>query len=449
MSMSIGGLASGLDTTGIIDNLMKIEAIPQTQLQSKQKTTNSFITALQALNTKVASLTENAAKAMKAASFDVWKGNASADSVTVATATGATAGSIEFRVDALAQGRSSLSGVLADASTLLTDGKFTITDGKGVSHEITPSSTSLTDLASAINAKSDLGVKATLVNTAGGSRLQLSSTATGATEGSYTVTSGSAEGDFSQIRAAQDAQITLWPDLALPGSAVTSASNTFDDLMAGVDVTVTKVSAPTDAAITVDVVKDDDAITKLGENLVAQLNLILSEISSQSKVTTSTSSTGTATAKGGVFTGDSGVRQLASQISEAASFPVDGKSPASIGITLNRDGTFAFDAAKFKTAFTDDPSATQAMLTGVATRIEAAGKATSHKDEGTLTRRIQGQQSLAADYTKQIERWDDRLEQRRANLVQVYTALEVALSGIQSQSTWLSGQLASLPSWDS
>ena len=49
---------------------------------------------------------------------------------------------------------------------------------------------------------------------------------------------------------------------------------------------------------------------------------------------------------GGLFTGDSAVRTLQQQISEAASYPVDGVSPSTVGITIAKDGTFSFDDAK-------------------------------------------------------------------------------------------------------
>ncbi len=51
--MSIDGLASGLNTTQLIAQLMQVEAIPQTQLKATVASTNKVITALQGLNTSV------------------------------------------------------------------------------------------------------------------------------------------------------------------------------------------------------------------------------------------------------------------------------------------------------------------------------------------------------------------------------------------------------------
>ncbi len=125
------------------------------------------------------------------------------------------------------------------------------------------------------------------------------------------------------------------------------------------------------------------------------------------------------------------------------STPVNGKSPSSIGIVIQKDGTFSFDAAVFQKALADDPQGTQAMLSGVATNVGAAATAASDKYTGSITTSITGQQSVAKDLTTQIDNWSDRLTARRATLQAQYSALETSLSKLQSQSAWLSSQLAS------
>ena len=67
---SISGLVSGLDTTSIISQLMQLEAAPQTLLKNKQATESSTVSALQTLNTKIASL---ATAATTASDADSWK----------------------------------------------------------------------------------------------------------------------------------------------------------------------------------------------------------------------------------------------------------------------------------------------------------------------------------------------------------------------------------------
>jgi len=47
---------------------------------------------------------------------------------------------------------------------------------------------------------------------------------------------------------------------------------------------------------------------------------------------------------------------------------------------------------------------------------------------------------------EQVASWDVRLDLRKTALERQWSALEVSLSKLQSQSSWLSGQLAGLPS---
>lgn len=447
MSMSINGLASGLDTAGIVDQLMQLEAIPQTYVKQKKTATDNFVTALQALNAKVSSLSDNAEALTKANSFAKWTATSSSAHATVSAGETATLTDLEFKVNKLAQGQSILTGVVASAADLVDgSGNFTFTAGTGADNGHTvavAADASLQDIATAVNGL-NTGVRATVVSTADGQRLQLTNSTTGLEKGIVAITSGT--GATAQtIKSAQDAEIELWPGLGLSGSIMTSASNTFENLATGVSVTVAKVHAADEDATTVAVAKDDTAITKLASNLVSQVGLVLSEISNRAKVTVDSSGS-TTSATGGLFTGDAQTRMLSSQISDALSYPVGGKSPSTIGIEIQRDGTFLFKEDKFKEAMAADPEGTQEFLKELGTRVHDAAKTASDKYDGSLTLRVQSQQSLSATYTKQIEEWDLRLELRRATLNRTYSALEVALSNMQAQQSQLSSQLSSLSS---
>ncbi len=53
------------------------------------------------------------------------------------------------------------------------------------------------------------------------------------------------------------------------------------------------------------------------------------------------------------------------------------------------------------------------------------------------------------DLNKQISDWDDRLATRQAILTKTYSDMEVALNTIKSQGSYLTSQLASLPTMSS
>ncbi|MBO3084946.1 flagellar filament capping protein FliD [Cellulomonas fengjieae] len=446
-SLGIDGLVSGLDTTALINSLMAAEAAPQTLLKSKQTSTTTLATALQALNARVASLAESATKAAKVDSWNATAATASATSVTATTTTGAQPTALTFTVDAVAQSQVSLTQPFKDLVDL-TGGASTLTIRKqdGTLTEIAVG----TDAAATARAisSSSAGVSAVAVTVNGETRLQLTGTSTGAS-GGFTVLAGTKAqveaGTATPIgltgtRTAQDAKITLWPGSGA-AQQVSSATNAFTDVLAGTSITVSKLETD---PVTLTVATDTAALTKLASDLVGSLGVVLSEISSRSAATTTTTADGRTAVTGGLFSGDSAVRGIQQQLATAASYGVDGVSPSSVGITVDRYGAFTFDDKVFAAALAADPEKVQKVVAGLAQRVADVATGTSDKIDGTLTLKIKGQQGMVTDLGKQIEEWDRRLAMRREALAATYSALEVTLSGLNSQSSWLSSQLASL-----
>ena len=434
MAFAIDGLVSGLQTTSMIDSLMKIEAMPQTLLKGKVSATQSIVTALQALNSKVADLATLAGKTAKAGALDLYKASSSSTDVTATVASPSTTGQIEMVVDKLAQAQN----VVSDALAAWPDTNITITSASGVATPIAAASTSLDDVVSAINS-ADAGVRAVKVAAGGGLyRVQLTAAETGVA-GGFTISGTTAS--FTEIRAAQDAQAVMWKGTAAE-TTITSSTNTFSDLLPGVGVTVSAVSAD---PVTVTVTRDDAKISATASSLISGVNDLLAFISVKTAVTNSTDASGAPKVSGGIFTGDSTVRDVQQKILSAASAPVGGRSPSEFGISITRTGTMEFDADKFSAALAADPAATQAAVQEIASRIQTVAAAASDKYDGQITSKITGQQSLLKDMGGQITDWDQRLSVRRSSLERTYAALEVALSRMNSQSSWLTGQLASLP----
>lgn len=457
-TMGIDGLVSGLETTSIINRLMQVEAMPQTMLKSRQTATTSLVAALQALNTKVASLAQTATKATTADAWSALKASSSASSVTATTttATGATqAGSLTFAVDRLATRQVSLTAPSATVADLVVNGAVTVRAADGTLTEVAVDpAASFSDVARALNG-AGAGVSATVVTVGGVERLQLSSTGTGEAA-AFTLVPGTAADaqagapalGLGTVTAAQDAQVTLWPGSGIVDAngdpvTVTSATNTFADVLPGVSFTVSAVEA---APVTLTVERDDKALSTLASNLVSAIGVVLSEIASRTAPTTTTRDDGTTTVAGGLLSGDSAVRGLQQGLQSAASFPVDGVSPAEVGIVLGRDGTFTFDADAFASALAADPARVQKIVSGLAQRVADVATGASDATTGSLTLRVSGQQTFLKDLGAQIDSWDTRLALRRESLQRTYAALEVALSSMQSQSSWLANQLASLTS---
>lgn len=152
---AIDGLVSGLKTADLIDSLITLQSGTQSLLKNKQSTASSLVTALQSLNTKVASLAEHAAKVAKPASWDVVTATASDKSVTATAGTGAQPATLSFRVGAVAASQSSLVTLPAAGQYGSTTPTFTLTRN-GETTSVTAASTSVPDIVEAFNA-SDTG----------------------------------------------------------------------------------------------------------------------------------------------------------------------------------------------------------------------------------------------------------------------------------------------------
>lgn len=444
-NFGIDGLASNLDTTSIINNLIAIEGNQQVLLKKKQTSASSAVSALQSLNTKVASLAAAAKTAATASSWGAVKATSSATSVTATAATGASLSSLSFTVDAVAAAQSSLLTVPADLDPAKRE--LTITTG-ATAVTITAATSDPRDIAAAINA-SDAGVKATTINVGTAEvpsyRLQLTGTQTGTANGfsvGYAV-AGQADpvaATLSTVRAASDAKITLFPGTPA-AQPVTSTSNTFTGLVPDVSIAVTAAGPDT---VTVDVLRDDAALTKLASSLVSSLNVVLSEITSRTAATKSTAADGGEVVTGGLLAGDSTVRMLQQDVLTAGSASVGGVSPADFGIVIGRDGTFTFNAETFAAKLAEDPAKVQTIVSGVAANVQKVADKASDSVTGSLTTRIQNGESSVKDLGSRISAWDDRLARRRETLMRVYTALEVSMSKTQATSSWLSSQIEQL-----
>ncbi len=445
---SISGLASGLDTASIIDQLMQLEALPQSRLRSQQTAEKSVLTALRALNTDTALLASKAGTLAKAATWQTLKATVTGTGVTATASAAASATSFSFTIDRLAATHQlGFTNGAALTDVVVSGASVTITGSDNVPHSISTGGGTLSELVAAINGStSTTGVKATAVKVADGSyRLLAESSTTGAAT-SFTLTNadGSALLGGAAVRAGADAQISLGL-----GITATSTTNTFAELVPGVTVTL-GATATLGSTATVAVAQDTSTIKSSVSSFVDQLNNLLTSIDTQSATKTSTTAAG-------VLAGDSTARSLRSALLNTVFGTDTTTSMSSLGIQTDRYGKLVFNAETFDKAYAADPAAVAAQFTtgattatdGWAARVATVAKSASDPTTGTIAAAIDGRTPTIDRLTKSIADWDDRLELRRTSLQRTYTALETALSKLQSQGNWLAGQIASLPTYSS
>lgn len=449
--MNIDGLASGMKTKDVIDALMSVAAIPKTLVTNKITDRTTVITNLQSLNSSLQGLADKAKSAASPTSLSRFSATSSADAVTVTAGEKARAFSTAVAVDTLAV---SHAVVTAPGGSDAFSGPFTLVAADGTTTELSPTGAAPSDLAAAINA-AGAGVAATVVPGGRGadgqplSRVQITATRTGA-DAVFTLHRGSAgevaagsatdvsaEAGAAIVGQGTDAVIRLFAGTAAE-QTVSSSSNTFAGIGEGIDITVRAVSAQ---PVTITVAADSTAQSDAAAAFVKDIAALLTRIDNGSKATIA--APGSATTLG-VFTGDSTVRALRGALASAVQSPVDGVSPSTIGINVDKAGVLSFDQEKFTAAMRADPAATQATFSAVSARVRATAAQYSDKYDGLLTQRITGQQTEVKTLRLQVENMDLRLDMRRATLERTYSAMEVRLSGLQSQSSWLTSQLAAL-----
>jgi len=242
------------------------------------------------------------------------------------------------------------------------------------------------------------------------------------------------------VTAGQDAAITVGTD------TIHSASNTFTGLATGLDVTlVPGTVAGTSVDITV--ARDATSAQAAAQGLVDAANDILSTID---KLTAYDATTKTSNS----LSGASSLRDARSRVLDAVSRTVDGSSMAGVGIGTDRYGKVTFDPVKFASAYAANPGTVAGALgapsssavPGLAARLALAGKTISDPTTGVLSTDISGRQTSVSRMQSSIDGWDVKLKAKQDALSRQYASLEVALGKMQDQSSWLSGQIASLPS---
>jgi flagellar hook-associated protein 2 len=191
-SINFTGLGSGTDFNTIIDQLVKIESINKTRLETWKETWQSKIDSMRALNQRMTSIEEGAAAMDTAEEFNVRKATSSADSVATATTTNKAAnGAYQVTVATNSKHILRSAGVASAAAVVVATGASTLrlTIG-GVDHDVAlAGGETLTGLMNAINAQAGTFVTASIEDDGTGSNAQhlVIKSATGGQAGNISV----------------------------------------------------------------------------------------------------------------------------------------------------------------------------------------------------------------------------------------------------------------------
>ncbi len=360
-AITINGLVSGIDTDNIVSGLLDIQqqqldrmALRKTEVQRKQA-------AFSTLESRMLSLRSDAGVLGRTSSNPLTKLSVTAsdsEAISATASSSAVAGVYAMTVNSRAAAHQVASQGFADADAEITQGTFEIRLGSGDVKTITIDSNNatLSGLASAINA-SGSGVSASIIkDSAGGStpyKLLLTGTKTGA-DNAITVTNNLAASggtatkpnlDFlNPVQAAADAEVTLGSGAG--AITVSSSTNRFDDLIAGVSFELMQVSDGQQVSLTV--ARDTTGAVTAVQDFVDSFNAVLSFIDDNSTYNTSTN-------EGGVFLGNAGAIRVQQTLRSTIQNVVPGANPlanrlTSVGLSFTDNGRLQFDQSKLQDA---------------------------------------------------------------------------------------------------
>ncbi len=343
---SVGGLVSGLDTNSIVQQLMQLERAPVERLQARQATYRAKIDAWGTVRTRLAAVRTAVDRLKDATSVRGFATVTSSDEAVVrAAVTGeASPGSLSFTVDRLATHHQVVSGGSFEGpEATVGEGTLTITRGTTTYEVSTNASTTLAQLASEIDSLG-AGVRAMVVSVDGTSyRLFVTAEESGA-DAVFTV-SGTQPGldAFDVVETGVDAQLTVGSGAG--ALTVTRATNTIEDLLPGVTLTLGSTSA---TSVTVSVDRDLDGVVGAVEGLVDAVNQAITTLRDLTRYDPTTK-------QAGALQGDPSAWRLLMDLRSAVSDAVAGlggpyTAASSVGVTLSRDGTFVVDGSALREA---------------------------------------------------------------------------------------------------
>ena len=444
-TFSVGGLASGLDTDSIITQMLQIERIPITQIESKQTALRSVDTAWSGIVTKLSSVRTALDNVKLASDYGSHTSVTSSSDAVAVTRNGSPApGGLSFTVTNLAstyQGTLSGATTLSSASDLVGAGTLRIQHADGTAFaEIDTTGKTLAQVATAIQTKAGIQVNASVQQASDGNvRLVLSSRRSGSDGGLvFDLTGAPASlNTETELFAGQDAVLTMGSGPS--ALQITSSTNRITNLVPG--VTVDLKQATTDP-VTVQVERDSAVtVEKVGE-LVKALNDAISALKTNTAYNAESGSAGR-------LQGENTARALRFDLSAALGIAVSGltgsfQTAASVGIELDRDGAITLDEEALSTALAEDYEGVIALFTAAAEPApgEPGPGLFSHLDavlddyEGAAGRIATAREGLSdriESYDEQIERYEVRIELRERLLRQKWSGLESSLSVIQAQ----------------
>ncbi|MCF2912802.1 flagellar filament capping protein FliD [Vreelandella aquamarina] len=451
------GVGSGLDLTGLLDQLQEAERGKLAPITRQKEQQQDKISAYGQLQTSLNSFQDAVAKLNDPKLYQSLSANVRGDAIKATTSASALPGSYRVEVSQLATSGTLASTRVTDRDTALdlqgaTALRLEFGGADAVDIDIAPGS-SLSAIRDAINANKDAGVNATIINDGQGYRLALSSKNTGADASiasfSFVDTSQSPEvtvaGPFAEDaatkRAGEDAALTV------NGIAISSAKNQIEGAIQGVTLNLAELSIANGetATSTVNVERDTLKQREAINGFVKAFNDLKGTIG---KLTSFNGDSETA----GELVGDSTVRTIESRLRSVLTGGIAGGEFSTLnqlGITLQRDGTLEMDDDKISDLVANNPQALSDFFVGgeAGNGLAAQLDSTVERmlgDNGVVKLAISGAENRVTSLNERYERMEVTIERTISRYRTQFGQLDSMIAQMNSMSSYLTQQFEAL-----
>lgn len=340
--VTIDGLATGLDTTSIIESILSIQKAQVDRFTLRKETVSNQKEAFKTIEAKLLGVQLGLGRLMRTSGNAFEQKTVTASDTAALTATvsnQAAVGNYSIRVNRLAANHQVATQVYDAADAEITQGSLTLQVGtdNAITFQIDDSNDNLAALAATINS-SDIDASAAVVRTNDGYRLLLSSNRTGVDRAIQITDNASLEFDVGNpVQAAADAEIQVGSGNG--AIVVTSDSNTVDDMFTG--MTLNLQNADPDKAITLTVNQDTQGAKTAINDFVTSYNEMVDLIAEATKVDVETGETS-------ILYGNRAIRTARDRLTQVVGRSVPGIAStithlSRIGISQTGDGKLSIN----------------------------------------------------------------------------------------------------------
>lgn len=441
-SITALGVGSGLDLSGLVDQLQAAERqklVPILEQQSAQKTKISAYGRLQSamdrVQTSIAALNE-------ASTFKQQTSTVTGDGVLATAGETANAGRYEVTVTQLARAGSAASNSVAlDQELTATDTTLTLDFGAGgtqTSYDVTISAGStLADVRDQINADKESGVTASIVNDGTGYRLALSSKETGQ-DASLEGFSGLASltMDAATQRSGQDAELNV------NGIAITSKTNRVEEAIQGVTLDLTAASGD---PVTLVIERDEASLREAIDDFVSNYNEMKSTVGRMTAYNGEGETSGE-------LVGDRTVRTIEDRLRRDITDNLgtgDISRLSQLGIAIDERGRLTVDEDKLDDAIANNPEELSTFFAGdteeggFAGRLNATLEAITEED-GIIQSSVDSAELRVDSLEERKLRMESSIERSVERYRKQFGQLDGLIAQMNSMSSYLSQQFSML-----